>query len=234
MSVDRVRLALTQIAEAWPYLADAKDAALRRRRPEPRQLGARAALTLDDLIRAERGDRVLGERARRVPQPAMPTPAALDVVDAEAVAATALRDGAYLAASYLRGAWRRGTGWWTPTWMSPLGAGAYLWRALDWLGPVLVDDLAVMLGQAAGTLRGALLLDQSDDQVWHDGELWVTAEGVRPHLPDMTADNVRDWQRRGLIVDQAGVDRSRIGAGRRWWPLRDVRRAHRRIRGKAA
>lgn len=58
------------------------------------------------------------------------------------------------------------------------------------------------------------------------GEWWVTAaRGAYLLGPDVTPALVRDWRRRGLVVDEHGLDRSRLSAGRRWYPLADLQRA---------
>lgn len=58
------------------------------------------------------------------------------------------------------------------------------------------------------------------------GEWWVTATCGADRLgPDVTAALVRDWRRRGLVVDERGHDRTRLARGRRWYPLADLQRA---------
>lgn len=229
-AVRQARYALAQLAEAWPYLDDAKDATLRRGR-SVRHLGAVAAATLDDLIRAERGDRLAGERRRLVPLPPMPTPLALDVVDAEQLAIATLVELSWLAASALRG---RGFGW-PPLHVTPHNASAFLVVALAHVGEALARDMADLLTESATALRAALGLDDhEEDRIHLHGIVWVTARRAEHELPGVTAANVRDWHRRGLVVDQHGNDRSLLSDRRRWYPLADLWRAYHGVRGEAA
>lgn len=100
-AVERIRLACAQIVEAWPHLDAARDSTLARSATGGRTLTARAALTLDDTIRAERGGRLFNERHGYVPLPAAAAPVNVHVVDAERAATETLRDLAWLAASHL-------------------------------------------------------------------------------------------------------------------------------------
>lgn len=220
--------ALTQIAEAWPYLPDAKDAALRRRRSDPRPMGADARLTLDHLVRAERGDR-LNHRGSLGALPAAPAPVALDVVDAQALAVATMTELAWLCANTLRG---RGFGW-PPITITLRGTRDFLTIAVAHVRPPLARDMATLLVDAARQLRAALHLDERDDEQEIDGELWVTAYRAGHYLDGVQPTNVRDWRRRGLAVDEHGVDRSVMSDGKRWWPLADLAEAARQV-GRAA
>lgn len=219
-AVRQTRHALHQIREAWPYLDDAKDASLRTTR-DRRPMGAIAIATLDDLVRAERGDRLGQQRAGRYPLLNAPAPAALDVVDAEQLARGTLVELSWLAASALRG---RGFGW-PPLQVTPTNAAHFLAAAVPHLGDQLARDTADLLTEAARVLRLALHLDVQDDEAVVDGRLWVTAKRAEHYLPEAKPTNVRDWARRGLVVDAQGNNRSVISDGRRWYPLADLRRA---------
>lgn len=222
-AVRQARHALQQLTDAWPHLADAKDTTLRRGHPEPRRMGAATAATLDTLIRAERGERVLAERQRRVPLPPMPTPAALDVLDAEATAVGVLIELSWIAASTLR---TRQFGW-PPLHVTPANASAFLHLAVAHVSTTLAHDMADALTHAATQLRAALRLDENEDERIHlHGLTWITARQAERELPGVTSANIRDWHRRGLIVDQHGNDRSLLSDGRRWYPLADLWRAH--------
>ncbi len=219
-AVRQARHALAEIAQAWPHLDDAKDASLRRGR-QPRRMGAVAAATLDDLIRVGRGDRLDQQRAGRYPLPASPTPVALDVVDAEQLVRATLIELSWIAASVLRG---RGFGW-PPLTVTVDNASAFLRVAVAHVPAHLQRDTADLLTEAARQLRAALDLDVCDDEATIGGRLWVTARRAEHYLPGVKAINVRDWARRGLVVDEHGHDRSLMSDGRRWYPLADLRRA---------
>lgn len=222
-AIRQTRHALAQIAEAWPYLADAKDAALRRRQVDPRPMGADARMTLDALVRAERDDRLLAVQryGRMGALPASPAPVALDVVDAQTLTATTMRDLAWLAANVLRG---RGFGW-PPIQITLEGTRDFLAIAVAHVSPQQARDMADHLVDAARQLRASLSLDERDDEQEIDGELWVTAYRAEHYLEGAKATNVRDWHRRGLVVDEQGVDRSLLSDRRRWYPLVDLDRA---------
>ncbi|GAA1026858.1 hypothetical protein GCM10009557_06060 [Virgisporangium ochraceum] len=226
-AVRQTRHALTQITEAWPFLPDAKDAALRRRRPDPRPMGAEARLTLDALVRAERDDRLLAVQryGRMGALPASPAPVALDVVDAQALTAVTMRDLAWLAANVLRG---RGFGW-PPITITLHGTRDFLTIAVGHVGPSLARQMADDLVDCARQLRAALDLDVRDDQVWiqlgDERVLFVTAHRAGHHLDGVHATNVRDLHRLGRVVDEDGADRSLLSDRRRWYPLPDVERA---------
>ncbi len=226
-AIRQTRHALAQIAEAWPYLVDAKDAATRRRRTDPRPMGAEARLTLDALVRAERDDRLLAVQryGRMGALPASPAPVALDVVDAQAHAAATMRDLAWLAANVLRG---RGFGW-PPITITLAGTRDFLAIAVAHVSPQQARDMADQLVDAARQLRAALDLDVREDEAYiRLGDhlvLFVTAHSASQRLEGVHPTNVRDWHRRGLVVDEHGADRSLLSDRRRWYPLPDVERA---------
>jgi hypothetical protein len=226
-AIRQTRHALTQITEAWPYLPDAKDTALRRRQPDPRPMGADTRLTLDALVRAERDDRLLAAQrdGRMGALPASPAPVALDVVDAQTDAAATMRDLAWLAANVLRS---RGFGW-PPLTITLQNTRDFLHIAVAHVGPNFARDMAAQLVDAATQLRAALDLDVREDEahVLLDGKLvlFVTAYRAGHHLDGVYATNVRDWHRRGLVVDEHGADRSLMSDRRRWYPLPDIERA---------
>lgn len=229
-AVRQTRHALAQIREAWPYLDDAKDASLRKGRPEPRPMGTEARLTLDDLIRAERGDRLAQQRAGRYPLPPAPAPVALDVVDAEQLVRATLVELSWLAASALR---TRGFGW-PPLQVTPANATDFLAAAVPHLADQLARDTADLLTDAALALRAALGLDIREDETVIDGRLWITAKRAEHYLPDAKPHNVHDWYRRGLVIDANGNNRSVISDRRRWYPLADLRRARDQVKRQAA
>lgn len=226
-AVRQTRHALTQIAEAWPYLPDAKDTALRRRRPDPRPMGAEARLTLDALVRAERDDRLLAVQryGRMGALPASPAPVALDVVDAQALAVRTMVELAWLAANVLR---NRGFSW-PPLAFTLDATRDFLAIAVAHVGPGLARDMAAQLVDAARQLRAALDLDVRDDEAWIETEtevvLFVTAYRASQILEGVNPANVRDWHRRGLVVDEHGADRSLLSDRRRWYPVDDIERA---------
>ena len=221
-AVRQVHHSLGELAEAWTYLDDdALDAASRRRRHDPRPMGAGAAATLADLIRVEREARVPNARKGYIPLPATPSPAALDVVDAEAFAMSALLELSWLAASMLRG---RGFGW-PPLQITRDNAAAWLHLAVRHVPDSLAREMADLLADAAAQLRAVLGIDVRDDEVVIDGRMWVTAHRAQARVEGAKPHNVRDWHRRGLVVDEHGRDRSVLSDRRRWYPLADLRRA---------
>ncbi len=226
MTVHRVHQALARLRAAWPLLHDLRDAATARRRPEPRTMGRATQASLDTLLRLEREERA-GRQARlSAPSPA---PADLDVIEAEQHATIVLRDLCWLSANMLRGPWLPGPGWWTMPHPWTVSRALYaLHHAAPWWPAALAVDAAYDLGQAATGLEQAVQLDRRDDELRIAGETWVTTARGAERL-GVSVDNVRDWDRRRLVVDQDGHDRSVMSAGSRWYPLADLRRAARTV-----
>lgn len=104
-TVQGARLAIGSIREALPVLVEARNAPLTRERRYPRPLGKAAAARLDELVAAERLDRLGQLRHGYIPRPAIPVPARLAVVDVEQQLRTTLGDLCWLASSQLRARW---------------------------------------------------------------------------------------------------------------------------------
>lgn len=137
------RLAIGHILEAWPYLDEARQAALRRERPRRGPLTAAQRAELDALVRAERLDRLGQQRRGLVPQPAVAAPARVAIIDAEVHTRQTLVDQVYAVAEQL------GTNrwWWLPALDGPVPSLA-MWLDLH------VDDLDANQGtRLAGTLN---------------------------------------------------------------------------------
>ncbi|GIJ51307.1 hypothetical protein Val02_81930 [Virgisporangium aliadipatigenens] len=232
-AVDRVHAALLRIRAAWPLLADARDATLSRPGPTDRAMGARGRAAVDELLRAERADRLHGARQRLVPLPSMPTPARLDVVDAQAAVATALLDAAWLAASDLAGPW-----WWSwpPRQLTLNTVTAYVRLAAPHVDRRLAEQLADDLTTAAAALVTAVGLAEdlpAGELRDHNGTHWITAARAAHHFGrNVTPALVRDWHRQGQFRDDQGADQTRLAGGRRWYPLALLRAVNGRTDGR--
>lgn len=212
------RCHLDRLAAAWPMLDDHRDNTLTRRSPTTRHLGRAAALTLDDLIRVERGGRLSNERKGLHPLPASPTPVDLGLLDAEQLTVGALVELSWLAASTLR---TRNLGW-PPIVQDVPTMIAWLRLTVAMVPANLAQATADGLGAAWSALETALGLGATDEQIWHSGDLWVTAlRGAE--LLHITAATIRQWHARRYIVDQHGNDVTLLRAGRRWYPMRALR-----------
>lgn len=225
-AVQRAHTALARITTTWPLLEPAKDATLAKRRPEPRAMGKTTSASLDALLKAERGERLTAGHTVTCSAPSA-APLDLAVTDAEALVVTTLRDLAWLAASTLR---TKRLGWPALQWSVPVACD-FLRLAVTHVSPPLAADMATQLGQAQRALEAALQLDRHDDQLYRNGLWWVTTAGAARRL-GVSPDNVRDWHRRGLAVDEHGHDHSiALGGtgGTRWHRLTDIQRAARTV-----
>lgn len=162
-AVERIRVACAQIIEAWPYLNAARDATMSRSPGSGRVLTARAALTLDDVIRAERGGRLFNERHGHVPLPATAAPVNVHIVDVERAATETLRDLAWWAASHLAG---QGWGWPPLRPTIPGDPCAFLTCAAKHLGGI-ARPAGAELASTATRLFRAVGLDEQWHQVGH-------------------------------------------------------------------